>query len=305
MTPPSVDPALYPFSSHHHRLASGHQLHYLDEGPSQEKDNNTASAPPLVMVHGNPSWSFYYRDLIQHFRTSRRCLAPDHIGMGWSDRPSEQGYNYTLSQRMADFAEWLDAVAPDQVIDLMVHDWGGAIAISWAARNPERVRRLIITNTWAFPLPPGRGLPFGLKFARSRLGRFLIHRANAFSGLAATRLGTQHKLPKSVADGLTAPYRGHPSRRLATLKFVEDIPLGPDDPAYAVLQETEQRLPALKDHPILLAWGTHDWVFTPEVLALWQGHFPDAQVTCYDEAGHYLNEDAGQALIDRVAAFLN
>jgi haloalkane dehalogenase len=308
MTLPGVDPTLYPFAAHHHTLASGHRLHYVDEGPDQGAAFVSPTAPPttptLVMVHGNPSWSFYYRDVIQHFRASRRCLALDHIGMGLSDRPPEHDYAYTLSQRMADFAEWLNAVAPDQMVDLMVHDWGGAIALSWAARHPKRVRKLIITNTWAFPLPAGRGLPLGLKFARSGLGRWLIRRANAFSALAATRLGTRKRLPPAVARGLTAPYRGHPERRLATLKFVEDIPLTATDPAYSILKDTEARLPALNDHAMLLAWGMHDWVFTPEVLALWQGHFPSAEVACYDEAGHYLNEDAGPMLIQRIATFL-
>lgn len=296
-----VDPTLYPFTSRWLSLEAGHRLHYLDEGEA----GPTQRAPALVMVHGNPSWSFYYRNVIQHFRASRRCLALDHIGMGLSDRPNDQAYHYSLGQRLSDFSAWMDAVAPDQVVDLMVHDWGGAIALSWAARHPQRVRRLIITNTWAFPLPSDRGLPLGLRFARSALGRWLIHRANAFSGLAATGLGTRHTLPRAVAQGLTAPYRGHPSRRLATLRFVEDIPLSASDPAYPILAETEQRLPALQSHPILLAWGLRDWVFTQEVLELWQQHFPRAEVARYPDAGHYLNEDAGQALIDRIEAFLN
>ncbi|HMA98860.1 MAG TPA: alpha/beta fold hydrolase, partial [Wenzhouxiangella sp.] len=168
------------------------KLHFLDQG--------SPSSQPVVMVHGNPTWSFYYRNLIHALSSTHRCLVPDHIGMGLSDRPSDADYDYTLQSRVDDFGAWMNEVEPEREIDLVVHDWGGAIGLSWAVRNPQRVRRVLILNTWAFNIPAGRSLPGSLKFARTRLGAFLIHRFNAFSGLAI-RMATANRLDPEVASG--------------------------------------------------------------------------------------------------------
>jgi haloalkane dehalogenase len=247
------------------------------------------------MVHGNPTWSFYYRNLVQALSGEHRCLVPDHIGMGLSDRPNDDEYVYTLQSRVDDFGAWMDEVEPDREVDLVVHDWGGAIGLSWAVRNPARVRRLLILNTWAFNIPPDKSLPGSLKFARTGIGAFLINRFNAFSGLAI-RMATVKRLDPDVAAGLVAPYQGAPSQRMATLRFVQDIPLSPADPAWSVLAQTEQALPALADKPIQFVWGAKDFVFNDDVLALWREKMPDAPVTYYEDAGHYVLEDA----VDRI-----
>jgi len=293
--PAGVDPALFQFASHYHRLASGHRMHYVDEGP--------ADAQPVVMVHGNPTWSFYWRELIAGLGDGFRRLAPDHVGMGLSDRPDDADYDYTLARRVADFGEWLNAVAPDRPIDLVVHDWGGAIGMSWAAAHPQRVRRIVITNTWAFTIPDEVGLPAALKFARTPLGAFLVRRFNAFSGLAV-RMATARRLAPNVARGLIAPYRGAPSRRLATLRFVQDIPLTREDPAWAVLAETERRLPGLASKPVRILWGRRDFVFNDVVLERWKQVFPDAEVDSLADAHHYVMEDAPERIVPRVAEFL-
>ncbi|MGK7296665.1 MAG: alpha/beta fold hydrolase, partial [Candidatus Wenzhouxiangella sp. M2_3B_020] len=139
---PGLDTSLYPFDNHFHELPSGHLMHFVDEG--------RVEGTPVVMVHGNPTWSFYYRNVISALCGERRCLAPDHIGMGRSDRPDESAYEYTMASRVADFGHWLDEVEPDREIDIVAHDWGGAIAMAWAVQNPERVRRIVLLNTWAF-----------------------------------------------------------------------------------------------------------------------------------------------------------
>jgi cis-3-alkyl-4-acyloxetan-2-one decarboxylase len=285
---PVFSSSLYPFSNHYHVQADGHRLHYLDEGD--------AALPPVVMVHGNPTWSFYYRNVVLGLRGEHRCLVPDHIGMGLSDRPSDADYRYTLQSRVDDFGHWLDAVEPERPIDLIVHDWGGAIGLSWAARNPERIRRIVLLNTWAFNIPPDESLPKSLKFARTGLGGFLINRFNAFSGLA-TRMAVEKKLDREVAHGLVAPYLGKPEQRLATLRFVQDIPLSEADPAWAVLAETENRLPDLADKPILIAWGKHDFVFNDKVLAIWKQTWPKAKLEYIEDAGHYVLEDAGDRIV--------
>lgn len=293
--PEGIDPALYPFRSHFHRLEDGPALHYLDEGP--------ATAAPVVMVHGNPTWSFYYRNLVLALRDWRRCLVPDHIGMGLSERAAEPGYRYTLERRVADLGAWLDAVVPDQAIDLVVHDWGGAIGMAWAAAHPERIRRIVILNSWAFTIPDDVSLPRALAFARTAFGAWLIQRHNAFSGLA-TRMATASRLAPAVAAGLVAPYRGAPERRLATLRFVQDIPLSPNDAAWAVLERTESRLVALADKPVLIGWGAKDFVFDDRVLARWREILPDAEIDYLEHAGHYVLEDARAHLVPKIATFL-
>ncbi len=279
---------LYPFESNFFELASGHKLHYLDEGP--------VDGQPVIMVHGNPTWSFYYRQLVQALSEHSRCLVPDHVGMGLSDRPDDAAYRYTLQSRLDDFSAWMDEVEPERAVDLVVHDWGGAIGLSWAVRHPERVRRVLVLNTWAFNIPPDKSLPRSLKFARTRLGSFLIQHFNAFSGLAV-KMATVKSLDGDVARGLVAPYQGDPANRLATLRFVQDIPLSEADPAWAVLAETEAGLSKLADKPLQFAWGAKDFVFNDDVLAVWREKLPDAPVDYYEDAGHYVLEDAADRII--------
>jgi len=282
---------LYPFASHFHEQADGYRMHYLDEGP--------AEGQPVVMVHGNPTWSFYYRRLIENLKPDFRCLVPDHIGMGLSDRAEEPGYHYTLEQRVADLGHWLDAVEPERPVDLVVHDWGGAIGLSWAVHHIERVRRVVLLNTWAFNIPVGESLPRSLKFARTRLGSFLIQRFNAFSGLAV-RMASPQGLDPEVARGLVAPYRNGPDSRLATLRFVQDIPLSAQDPAWAVLADTESRLHQLKDKPVLIHWGGKDFVFDNRVLDLWRDKLPGKPIRYHADAGHYVLEDAHAEIVPAV-----
>ncbi|MGY6554383.1 MAG: alpha/beta fold hydrolase [Wenzhouxiangella sp.] len=279
---------LYPFETDRFELPSGLKLHFIDHGP--------VTGQPVVMVHGNPTWSFYYRRLVHALCGEQRCLVPDHIGMGLSDRPDDAAYNYTLQSRVDDFGAWLDEVEPDREIDLVVHDWGGAIGLSWAVRNPERVRRVLILNTWAFNIPKDKSLPRSLKFARTSFGGFLIHRFNAFAGLAVT-MASAKRLKPDIIRGLLAPYQGSPSQRLATLRFVQDIPLSESDPAWSVLAETEARLDVLADKPVQIAWGARDFVFNDDVLAIWREKLPHAPVEYYEDAGHYVLEDAADRIV--------
>jgi len=285
----------YPYDSQFHVQSDGHRMHYLDEG--------SAAAQPVVMVHGNPTWSFYYRRVVDALKGEFRCLVPDHIGMGLSDRPSDEHYVYTLQSRLDDFGHWLDAVEPERPIDLIVHDWGGAIGLSWAARHPERIRRIVILNTWAFNIPKHESLPRSLKFARTHLGGFLINRFNAFSGLA-TRMATAKKLDPEVAKGLVAPYQKGPKSRLATLRFVQDIPLKESDPAWSVLADTENLLHQLSDKPVEIHWGGKDFVFNDKVLDIWRERLPNAHITYHPDAGHYVLEDAHTEIIPKIQDFL-
>ncbi|QKK02131.1 MAG: alpha/beta fold hydrolase [Pseudomonadota bacterium] len=286
---------LFPFERHFHIQSGGHRMHYLDQGPS--------GGQPVVMVHGNPTWSFYYRNVVLALQEDFRCLVPDHVGMGLSDRPSEVSYSYTMQSRVEDLGHWLDAVEPERPVDLVVHDWGGAIALAWAVSYPARVRRIVLLNTWAFTIPPDESLPLALRFARTAPGAFLIQRFNAFSGLAV-RLATERRLDPSVARGLTAPYRGSAQQRLATLRFVQDIPLSEHDHSWPVLAATEARLDRLLDKPVHLIWGGKDFVFNDRVLDLWRDTLPQAGLDYIEDAGHYVLEDAPERVVNGIVAFL-
>ena len=160
------------------------------------------------MLHGNPTWSFYYRNLVLALRDRYRCVVPDHIGCGLSDKPGDNSYDYTLGRRMDDLERLLDHLGITTGITLVLHDWGGMIGILYAVRHPMRIKRLVILNTAAFHLPKKKQLPFTLKLCRdTRLGAFLVRGFNAFS-LAASFIGCKkNPMPSASAAGLSPPLR--------------------------------------------------------------------------------------------------
>ena len=295
LPPFNPDPALYPFPRRYATLASGLRYHYVDEG----------SGAPVVMVHGNPTWSFYYRRLIQALQGEHRALAPDHIGCGLSARPTLEEYPFTLERRVADLGEWIDQLAlpREEPITLVLHDWGGMIGMAWAAQNPERVGRLVLLNTAAFPKPETKRLPRSLKLARDhRLGAALVLRGNLFSRVA-NRWATKRGLDAAVK----AHYAGasdDPGGRLSTLRFVQDIPLDEGDPGYALVAATAEAVPRFRDTPTLIAWAAKDFVFDHHFLATWRRLLPEAKVLDYPRSGHYVLEDEAERLIPEIQAFL-
>ena len=285
----------YPFESHYVEVDGDHRMHYVDEG----------AGPPVVMVHGNPSWSYYYRGLIKRLSEQRRAVAMDHIGCGWSSRPDEQEYSYELEQRVADFGQFMELVVGDEAVDLIMHDWGGMIGMAWAVRHPERIRSVVLLNTAAFHLPESKRLPWTLWLVRNTgIGATLVRRFNAFSR-GATRFCVTDGMDKAIARGYRAPYEGDASRRLATLKFVQTIPLNEGDPGYELVSETEARLGELADKPIFIGWGHRDFVFDHHFLARWKEIYPDAHYEEFEEGGHYILEDRGQELGEAIDLFLN
>ncbi len=291
---PAIDRSLYPFAGHHFDPGGGVRLHYLDEG----------HGPPVVMLHGNPTWSFYYRNLVLALRDRYRCVVPDHVGCGLSDKPPAGRYPYSLERRVQDLTALLDHLRLDRDVTLVLHDWGGMIGGAWATRFPARVKRLVVLNTAAFPLPPGKRLPRSLRLGRdTALGALLIRGANLFCRAAARWCVTRRPLPPEVRRMYLAPYDSW-ANRVAVLRFVQTIPLGPDDPGYEVVAETERRLVLLRDRPVLICWGMRDFVFDADFLAAWERHFPAAEVHRYEDAGHYVLEDAGEEVVARVRAFL-
>jgi cis-3-alkyl-4-acyloxetan-2-one decarboxylase len=285
---------LYPFTGRYLETR-GLRLHYLDEGPRE--------APPVLMLHGNPTWSFYYRNLVLRLRERFRCIVPDHIGCGLSDKPAEESYDYRLQSRVEDLETLLSHLDLQQPISLVVHDWGGMIGCAWAVQNSESVAQLVIMNTAAFPLPRDKRMPLALSLVRdTAFGAFLVRRFNAFSGIAA-RVGFKKPVSGEVRRAYSMPYDS-PANRIATLKFVRDIPLTENDPSYGILINTAERLHLLANKPCLIAWGEKDFVFDQPFLRKWLEYFPDADIHRYPDCGHYILEDGGSELIDTIGTFI-
>ncbi len=284
---------LFPFASHELDLG-GIGLRYLDEGQGE----------PVVAVHGNPTWSFYYRDLVAALRSSHRVVVPDHVGCGRSDKPSDDRYSYRLERRIDDFSRLMDHLQLD-TINLVVHDWGGMIGLGWAVNYPSRIKRLVILNTAAFPLPKAKPFPWQLWLVRNTpLGPFLVRGLNAFARGASRVACTRRHMPREVRDAYCAPYDSW-SSRIATLRFVEDIPLAPLDPGYDLVSSTADRLEVFRDRPVLICWGDRDFVFDHHFLKVWRGLYPHAQVHRFEDSGHYVLEDAGDEIIPLIGSFLD
>jgi len=290
-----VSDELYPFEPHWLTLPSGHRMHYVDEGPRD--------APVVLMLHGNPTWSFYWRRLISALRSSHRVIAPDHIGCGKSDKPGDEAYRYRLAQRVQDIESLVGQLGL-QDITLAVHDWGGMIGMGWAHRHPDLVARLVVLNTAAFPMPSTKRLPASLWLARdTKAGALLVRGFNAFAR-GATRLAvTRVRLPKAVRDGLCAPYDSWDHRR-AVLRFVQDIPLKEADPSFSIVRDVGEHLHQFNDRPVLICWGDRDFVFDDHFLRVWKSALPDAEVHQFPDCGHYVLEDAPVEIEQLVRGFL-
>ena len=257
----------------------------------------------MLMLHGNPTWSFYYRNLVTALRDRYRCIVPDHIGCGLSDKPPDDVYDYQLHSRIEDLDSLLSHLGLEQPLTLVVHDWGGMIGFAWAVRNPQRIARTVILNTAAFPQPAGKKMPAALSLVRdTALGAFLVRRFNAFSAIAA-RVAFKKPVSREVRQGYTLPYDS-PANRIATLRFVQDIPLDAGDAGFDIVLNTGEHLHLLADKPCLIAWGEKDFVFDAPFLNTWLRHYPHAVVHRHPDCGHYILEDGGPELIDTIVDFI-
>ncbi len=279
---------LYPFVSHYHADDSV-RMHYVDEGQGQ----------PLLMVHGNPTWSFYWRNLILAFRDRYRVVAVDHVGCGLSDKP--QHYRYTLQQHIDNLVRLVDHLGLDNVT-LVAHDWGGPIGLGAVLARPDRFRGLVLMNTGAFPPD---FITLRIQLCRVPwIGEWAIRRLNLFSRAALhMAVSKPERMTPEVRAGLLAPYDSW-EHRVAVARFVRDIPRSPSHPTWRVLQEIEQGLRTLRDRPCQLIWGMRDWCFRPSCLERLVELLPEAKTHRLANAGHYVVEDAYEQIIARIERFL-
>lgn len=288
----TINRKLYPFNTRHDPIRSNLLMHTVDEG----------SGPPVVCVHGNPTWSFYYRNLILRLRDRYRMIVPDHIGCGLSDRPPESRYRYTLASRIEDLETLLTKLIPGEPYRMVVHDWGGMIGLGAALRDPSRLQQLVILNTAGFLLPETRHFHLLLRFARTDAGGLLIRRFNAFTR-GALRWGSLRKpMDPDVRKNYLAPYKTY-ADSLAVHRFVQDIPVKPDDAAYDATLYVDQHLNALKDIPKLIIWGRNDFIFDDAFLDEWRRRCPEARFEVMESAGHLVLEDEPERACSLIEEF--
>lgn len=279
----------YPFTSHHYCLGEI-KMHYVDEG----------SGPVVVMIHGNPTWSYYYRNLISLLSKNFRVIAFDHIGCGFSDKPQE--YDYTLKQHIDNAKSLLSSLKIEKY-SLILHDWGGAIGMGVAVSEPGRVDKIVVMNTAAFR---SKRIPLRIQLCRMPLvGEMIVRMFNGFAR-PATFMAVTTKMIDKVKEGYLVPYNSW-ANRIATHRFVVDIPLTENHLSYSTLVEVEDGLDRLKkiNTPLLVVWGGKDFCFNDSFYEEWLKRFPKADREYYPEAGHYLLEDKKDEVNQRIASFLS
>jgi len=269
---------LYPFTSHELRLG-GLRYHYVDEG----------SGRPLLFVHGNPTWSFHWRRLIEALRGGFRAVAPDHIGCGMSDKPQE--YPYTLARHIENLVQLVEHLDLADVT-LVAQDWGGPIGLGAALARPERFSRIVLFNTGAFPPPY---VPLRIRICRTPLlGTPALRGLNLFLRAALVMTVEDRRcLTPAVQAGILAPYDSW-ANRVAIDGFVRDIPLA----------RIEAGLPSLADRPALFIWGIRDWCFRPLCLERLIESFPNAEVHRLEDVGHWIVEEAHDRILPLLEGFL-
>lgn len=286
-TPSWLDRAAWPYPPRF--LGSGGaRLHYVDEG----------AGPPVVLVHGTPTWSFEWRHVIGALRGEARLIAPDHLGFGLSDRPAAAGYR--PEDHAARFRAFIDGVCPAGPLTLVVHDFGGPIALDWALDHPERLAHLVVVNSWMWPFDDDPGMRRKARLAGSGLGRWLYRRLNASQRLIMpSAYGDRRRLTPAVHEQYLSVFPDPDSRERVLFALAQSL-LG----SRAFFEALWQRRARLSDVDVHLVWGTRDSAFPPQMLARWHQACPDARTTAVDDAGHWPHEEAPDAVIAAIRAAL-
>jgi cis-3-alkyl-4-acyloxetan-2-one decarboxylase len=281
----------FPFAPHYYS-SQGFDMHYVDEG----------SGEPVVMVHGDPTWGYLFRNFIPPLSQRYRCIVPDQMGMGKSAVPQDWE-RYRLEQHRANLEALLLHLDLHD-ITLVLHDWGGPVGLGFATRHPERIKRLVLMNTWAFAPWTGGPFPRLLALIRSERGAAFVLQKNGY--LEPALLGTTHhseKLTRTIMDAYRAPFPT-PESRIAMLCWSRDIPVQETDVSYAEMKRIEQGLAQFTSTPILLVWGMQDPVLSASVLHRWQQIYPHATTYELEDASHFLLEDAPERIVQRIKTFL-
>jgi haloalkane dehalogenase len=282
-----IDRTQYPFTSRWMDLASG-RMHYVDEGHGE----------PTLFVHGTPTWSFEWRHLIRAFAPTHRCIAPDHLGFGLSDRPRDAVYTPEAhAERLSAFVERLKP-GP---FTLVVHDFGGPIGLPLCLRHPERVKRLVLVNTWMWSFAGDRDMVGKAKIAGGALGRFLYRYANfSLKVITPMAYGDRSKLTPAIHRQYLERFPDAWSRAAVLWPLAHAL-LG----SSAFYDSLWRERAKLSGRPALLLWGMKDPAFPPYQLARWREALPDARVVEIAGAGHWPHEEEPERVTSEVRSFLS
>ena len=289
--------SIFPFKPHFKTLSHPMDMgareqdatvHYVDEGEGE----------PIVFIHGNPTWSFYFRKVILKLKDHHRCVALDHIGCGLSEK--DPSFRYDLKSRGIFLERFLDELGI-QKCHLVVHDWGGSIGMAFATRNPERVASVTITNTAAFP---SKWISWRIQMCRLPIaGRWINYHLNGFLK-AAMVMTTLAPLPKLVKQGYRLPYRKLEERESID-QFVKDIPMSKSHPTYEELERIGEQLSNIKDQQVMILWGLRDFCFAKLFFDEWKTRFPTSKAVAFEDADHFLFEEKADECADLMLNHLN
>ena len=286
---------LYPFEDRYTTLDDGTCMHHIEMGRSGLR------RPTFLLLHGNPTWSFLYRDFMKPLSKLGRVVAVDHVGFGRSDHPEQAGY-HTLERHIANLEAFVEKNKLRRVI-VVVQDWGGPIGLGWATRHPDLVAGLVIMNSWAFTEKVPMKLPWAFKAMKApKVGEFVFGRRNAFVEQFIPKM-LMAPPDRRVMEGYRHPFPNRRSR-LAMVETPRMIPTGPEHPDWATMDAIEKALPGL-DVPATILWGSKDPAFAKRYAWAFAESLPQAsKPEFFDDAGHWLQEDIPAVLVDRVRDFV-
>ena len=277
------DRDLYPFTSRWFD-SSGGRVHYIDEG----------SGPPILFCHGNPTWSFLYRNVIARLRDRFRCIAPDYLGFGLSDRPS--GYGYTVEEHAQNVGELVDNLDLDGYLS-MGQDWGGPVSMAVDTARADRVRGIVLGNTWFWPADSLRMKAFSTVMSSRPMQSAILNRNFFVERLIP--IGTTRTLTPLEMEHYRA-VQPSPEARMGIAELPKQILA-----ARPLLQRLARDVPAtLGAKPALFVWGMKDFAFRPaQTIPRMRATFPDHVLVELPDANHFIQEDApdqiAAAIIDR------
>lgn len=280
--PDWLDRAAWPWSPRRFAHPDG-VMHYVDEG------HGAVETPPLVLVHGTPTWAFEWRHVVRALAPERRVLAIDHLGFGLSERPADA--DYTPEAHARRFADWLSATIPNGPIDLVVHDFGGPIALDWALEHTDRLSHLVIVNTWMWSFATDPLMSRRARLASTWLLRWLYRRFNASQTMIMpSAYGDRRRLTKQIHAQYLSVFPDPDSRERVLFALARAL-AGSSD-YYESLWSRRERLHHV---PTSILWGIKDSAFQPPVLAKWRDALPEARVVRFDGAGHWPHEEEPEA----------
>lgn len=285
MKPDWLDTQEYPFESRYLQLEAG-RMHYIDEG----------EGTPIVMVHGTPSWSFLYRNLVKVLRKNYRCIAMDMLGFGLSDKPDN--WSYKPRAHAANFEQLMEHLQLKD-ITLLVHDFGAPVGLAYAIKHPENVNNIVMLNSWTWSLCKHQTFTTASKYLVGPLGRFILSKLNvSIETLINELFGEMKDLPEPIRQQYVQAL-GKPGDYVKKLACAREL-IGTSRWYEELWQQRKQ----IQDIPTLILWGERDKLIKIEALQHWKDFFHECYVIHFENSGHFLQEQNGEEIARYIENFI-